>query len=407
MHGENLWRNPKVFVGAQAADSISVLPDMSGLSAHFNLIAMPPAKAKENPLLDITVVTSEGIATLAGAAQVFPEGLVSADKFVVSLETPLVLQTAASNRKPQPLTLSAPADAVPDAFNQLAFLVRPLLPREDPATNKRPFETLKGEVILQKQDKKTLFIAPGPPPGFDNWPDAWATAFGAKTSSPAKEGWIMEVKLAIAKNPLSPIESVSSADGKPLLFAFFPTEEKSHGSLSIKGTGPASLNHGVPQTYFDSAGSFSPALNIGLGGDTVFEQAYSGLKQALQMPLTISIAEVKNDATHTELGSTKAILTSENTEFVDGKKQLPVEHSGLDELLAKNSLVVNSLPTRTAVSSSPDSSQSKSEAKEAGPAAWLRKRLDDNAQHFFKLSIVLSPDTIVPIGPIIGITAKK
>ena len=61
----------KVFIGAQSADIVTVLPDMNGLSAHFNTILIPPNKSQEN--FDLSVVTSEGIATLPGAVEIFTD----------------------------------------------------------------------------------------------------------------------------------------------------------------------------------------------------------------------------------------------------------------------------------------------------------------------------------------------
>jgi hypothetical protein len=75
IYGANLWRNPRVFLGGQPADSVTVLPDMRGLSARFNSITMPLTKSNETPYLDLAVVTSEGIATLKEAVEVFPDAV--------------------------------------------------------------------------------------------------------------------------------------------------------------------------------------------------------------------------------------------------------------------------------------------------------------------------------------------
>ena len=69
-----------MFLGGQPADDVKVLPDMSGLSAHFNSVSMPPSKPKEVPFADIVVVTSEGIATLPTAVQIFADGTIAGDK---------------------------------------------------------------------------------------------------------------------------------------------------------------------------------------------------------------------------------------------------------------------------------------------------------------------------------------
>jgi hypothetical protein len=71
IRGRHLWRNPKVFIGGQSAKTVTVLPDMNGLSAHFDSITIPANKSQEN--FDLSVVTSEGIATLPGAVEIFTD----------------------------------------------------------------------------------------------------------------------------------------------------------------------------------------------------------------------------------------------------------------------------------------------------------------------------------------------
>jgi hypothetical protein len=70
IHGQNLWRNPRVFIGAQPATLVQVLPDMKGLSARFNEIVMPPHAPGQNVKVDLSVVTSEGVAVLPNAVEI-------------------------------------------------------------------------------------------------------------------------------------------------------------------------------------------------------------------------------------------------------------------------------------------------------------------------------------------------
>lgn len=60
--GTDLWRNPKVFIGSQQADKITVLPDMQGIVAHFNMVKQPGGWDLTNKSKDIDVFiwTSEG-----------------------------------------------------------------------------------------------------------------------------------------------------------------------------------------------------------------------------------------------------------------------------------------------------------------------------------------------------------
>lgn len=48
IQGQRLWRNPRVYVGNQEADSIEVLPDMSGLIARFSCFETPMEIARRN-----------------------------------------------------------------------------------------------------------------------------------------------------------------------------------------------------------------------------------------------------------------------------------------------------------------------------------------------------------------------
>jgi hypothetical protein len=72
IRGQNLWRNPRVFIGSQAADLVQVLPDMNGLSAHFNTVVVPPHPGGQSINRDLSVVTSEGTAMLPQGIEVVP-----------------------------------------------------------------------------------------------------------------------------------------------------------------------------------------------------------------------------------------------------------------------------------------------------------------------------------------------
>jgi hypothetical protein len=63
LQGDRLWRSTDVFLDAQRADSIRVLPDMKGIVAHFNCV-LPFISGPGAPPPTVSVVTSEGLATL-------------------------------------------------------------------------------------------------------------------------------------------------------------------------------------------------------------------------------------------------------------------------------------------------------------------------------------------------------
>lgn len=60
--GENLWRNPQVFLGGQPADDVEIMPDMKGILATFSKVLQPPNWTPSQPFgqADLWVWTSEG-----------------------------------------------------------------------------------------------------------------------------------------------------------------------------------------------------------------------------------------------------------------------------------------------------------------------------------------------------------
>lgn len=80
--GPNLWRSTVVTLGAQAAERITVLPDMEGIIAEFTKIDYPAdwldrRKPYENAAL--TVWTSEGVARLDKAVYIYDQNTSHSD----------------------------------------------------------------------------------------------------------------------------------------------------------------------------------------------------------------------------------------------------------------------------------------------------------------------------------------
>ena len=98
LHGSRLWRNPQVFIGAQRADYVRILPDMDGLFVGFKQVFLPPEAKSRETMVNLEVVTAEGTATLERAVAiigtpdaerrfaVLPEGRVATPK------TPIVFR---------------------------------------------------------------------------------------------------------------------------------------------------------------------------------------------------------------------------------------------------------------------------------------------------------------------------
>ena len=72
IHGENLWRNPTVYLGTQPANSVAILPDMQGIVATFDKVIQPVGWTKNQPSEPVTVWvwTSDGNAN-AGTVTVY------------------------------------------------------------------------------------------------------------------------------------------------------------------------------------------------------------------------------------------------------------------------------------------------------------------------------------------------
>jgi hypothetical protein len=73
--GQELWRNPQVFIGSQPASRIRILSDMNGLLAEFHHVAWPASPqplSEEGCWQDLHVITSFGSVTKPRAVRVLP-----------------------------------------------------------------------------------------------------------------------------------------------------------------------------------------------------------------------------------------------------------------------------------------------------------------------------------------------
>jgi hypothetical protein len=73
IRGANLWRNPQVFIGGQKAETVLVLPDMGGLNVIFDKVRLPTTVDHGSARVDLTIVTSQGVARLPQAVQILPK----------------------------------------------------------------------------------------------------------------------------------------------------------------------------------------------------------------------------------------------------------------------------------------------------------------------------------------------
>ncbi|MCK4762591.1 MAG: hypothetical protein KAW12_10380 [Candidatus Aminicenantes bacterium] len=123
--GKRLWRNPEVFIGSQKANNIEILPDMQGLLATFDKVQMPVKPwgvgPKVDPKVDLTVITSNGSATLSKVVAIRE----APKKKPVSKPKTKAKITNIQAYKSGNFTLSIPAKSIPEKAAAIQLLVKP------------------------------------------------------------------------------------------------------------------------------------------------------------------------------------------------------------------------------------------------------------------------------------------
>lgn len=108
IRGNELWRNPAVFIGSTPAYTVDLLPDMRGLLAHFKTIS-PGNEGKA----DLTVVTSFGADSLDNAITIASP---SASVTNIPPSAKLISSFAANSTVPNAQQLVFSLTAIPAAF---------------------------------------------------------------------------------------------------------------------------------------------------------------------------------------------------------------------------------------------------------------------------------------------------
>jgi hypothetical protein len=107
LRGPNLWKATEVYLGAQPATRVTLLPDMAGLAADFAEVADPSGvdmrDAVDGPSLPIVVVTSDGF-TEVGRAHIVDDGKARprvitglTRRFIADAVPPLVIDPPLAN----------------------------------------------------------------------------------------------------------------------------------------------------------------------------------------------------------------------------------------------------------------------------------------------------------------------
>ncbi len=121
IEGRELWRNPVVYVGNQAADRVELLPSMRGIVATFKNLRMPPTRPGM-PIApqDILVSTSVGQDRLADSVFIAPPVQTTLQPFA-RLERPYLERIGA---EPVVVTFLYAPSAFPRAYAAVSARVR-------------------------------------------------------------------------------------------------------------------------------------------------------------------------------------------------------------------------------------------------------------------------------------------
>jgi len=216
IHGAELWRNPKVFVGSQQADRVDVLPDMNGLLAHFNTVTYPPTESGEGSLASqalqtLTVVTSFGYDEAVGAVRILPppEAGKAADSTFASLKTHYIVGGTANDL---PIAINSSAVSLGSLSNLHLYMKR----HGDPYNN----YTLMSLPAQFAKDQINYTL----PTGFQNTDNLKPTAGSAPQNGP------YDLDLRIVSDPNTAEKSVLA--GAPVAVAYLTGADQLSPSYS-------------------------------------------------------------------------------------------------------------------------------------------------------------------------------
>ncbi|MDF1662650.1 MAG: hypothetical protein P1V97_12815 [Planctomycetota bacterium] len=127
IRGRDLWRNPKIFIGHQKADTYELTPDMKGIVASFNRIRAPANMTDSGLTMDLTVVTSLGSSTLQNVVTILPsrvDEIYQDPSLAIKLRTK-TLYTPHPKRL-STLSLEVNSNLLPRGYQELLLYLRPL-----------------------------------------------------------------------------------------------------------------------------------------------------------------------------------------------------------------------------------------------------------------------------------------
>ncbi len=156
VEGENLWRDPVVYLGSQPASSVEVLPGMRGLAVHFDDVVRPPNCSNDSPCeVPLYVWTSDSRKSAKlQKVVVYPDETVQS-QIEVSGPTRLI--------ENEPFELRLKSGVVPSGFSKLSAVVRVAGAPSD--FTELGHDTLSNDRAIVKVTMKKGTMAPPPVDG--------------------------------------------------------------------------------------------------------------------------------------------------------------------------------------------------------------------------------------------------
>lgn len=195
IRGRDLWRNPQVFIGSQAASKVQVLPDMAGLLATFQNIQLPASSVSGPQLADLSVITSGGMSVLRDGVQILPDHNSNPDAFAVLQST---FMTNGGN-----LVFDIDPNRVPRSYGKLVLLI----------------SDVNGITLLNQTITNNL-------PASGTW------QFTNSLNSISGGSRRIQVDLKLAQTPDANAPSVSVLKPAPKTIVYFATASEAQLSLS-------------------------------------------------------------------------------------------------------------------------------------------------------------------------------
>ncbi|BBM86571.1 hypothetical protein [Candidatus Uabimicrobium amorphum] len=155
IHGQDLWRNPQVFVGNQKAKDVTLLPNMEALLVTFDNLRMP---ALENPKekttkVDLTVITSAGYDIVKEAIKIINVIAPASQPTSTKPTAKLVLEKPYVN-KGKRLTILSPYSL--DITKKMGYMTVYFTGKESKKTYTTARYPLVDEKIVKKENDKEV-----------------------------------------------------------------------------------------------------------------------------------------------------------------------------------------------------------------------------------------------------------